>query len=137
MGMQSNRSTKHGLAEINVTPLVDVMLVLLIIFMVSAPMMQQGVPLKLPEADAPSAPPDENQIIVSVTQDRKVYIDKFEVDLAELGGKLAALREQSPQRKVFLRADEEVAYGVVVRVMAAIERAGIRDLGMLTDPESL
>lgn len=135
--MQSGRSTKHGLAEINVTPLVDIMLVLLIIFMVSAPMMQQGVPLKLPQADAVPAPSEESQIVVSITADKRVYINDVGVPMKNLQEKLKALREQNPQRKVFLRADENVPYGTVVRAMAAAEKAGIHDLGMLTDPEKL
>jgi biopolymer transport protein TolR len=135
--MQSGRSTKHGLAEINVTPLVDIMLVLLIIFMVSAPMMQQGVPVTLPKADAVPAPSDESQIVVSITADKRVYINDVGVSLKNLQEKLKALRAQNPQRKVFLRADENVPYGTVVRAMAAAERAGIHDLGMLTDPEKL
>ena len=135
--MQTGRRTKHGLAEINVTPLVDIMLVLLIIFMVSAPMMQQGVPLRLPKADAAPAAVDERQIVVSITQNKKVYINDAAVALKDLESKLAALRENDPNRKVFLRADENVPYGTVVRVLAAAERAGIHDMGMLTDPEKL
>jgi biopolymer transport protein TolR len=135
--VQSGRDTKHGLAEINVTPLVDIMLVLLIIFMVSAPMMQQGVPLTLPKADASPVPIEENQLVVSVTADKKIYINDQPVALKDLSGKLEALRKENPRRKVFLRADENVPYGIVVRAMAAVERAGIHDLGMLTEPEKL
>ena len=135
--MLSGRSSKHGLAEINVTPLVDIMLVLLIIFMVSAPMMQQGVPVQLPKADAVPTPAEESAIVVSITADKRIFINDFALPMKNVQDKLAALREANPKRKVFLRADEAVPYGIVVRVMAAAERAGIHDLGMLTDPEKL
>jgi biopolymer transport protein TolR len=133
--MQTGKRGKHGLTEINVTPLVDVMLVLLIIFMVSAPMMQQGVPLKLPKADASPAPMDKSEIVISVQANKDVYIADMKVSLKTLEDKLKALREDNPTRKVMLRADESVSYGTVIRVMAAVERAGVHDLGMLTDPE--
>ena len=133
--MQTGKRGKHGLTEINVTPLVDVMLVLLIIFMVSAPMMQQGVPLKLPKANAVPAPMEKNEIVISVQANRDIYIADMKISLKNVEGKLKALREDNPTRKVMLRADEAVPYGVVIRVMAAVERAGVHDLGMLTDPE--
>ncbi len=136
MGMQMG-GDKRGLSEINVTPLVDVMLVLLIIFMVSAPMMHQGVPLKLPKADAAPAPASENELVISVTENKEVFLGEIKTETAQLEAQLRELRTQHPDRKVFLRADENVPYGVVVRVMAAIDRAGISDLGMLTDPEEL
>src|SRR5687768_4064946 len=111
MVVQSGKSSKHGLAEINVTPLVDVMLVLLIIFMVSAPMMTQGVPLKLPEANAAPAPVDERSLVVSIQARGKIFIDETPVPLKSLGEKLKALRELNPSRKLFLRADAAVPYG--------------------------
>jgi biopolymer transport protein TolR len=133
--LQAGRTSRHGLAEINVTPLVDVMLVLLIIFMVSAPMMQQGVPLKLPQADAAPAPPDKDALVISITASRDIFVGEAKVPLKALGEKLKAIREEDPSRQVFLRADEGVPYGAVVRVLATVERAGIHDIGMLTDPE--
>lgn len=135
--MQTGRSDKRGLTEINVTPLVDIMLVLLIIFMVSAPMMQQGVPLTLPKADAQPAPIQEDEVVISVTSDKSVYIDHARISLGDLGARLAAIRERSSQRKIFLRADERVPYGVVVRVLAIAERVGIHDINLLTEPERL
>ncbi len=134
--MQTGGSDKRGLAEINVTPLVDIMLVLLIIFMVSAPMMQQGVQLTLPKADAAPSPADDSAIVVSVTRDRKLFLGEVETSLKEIGAQIQQMRGDNPNRKVFLRADEQVVYGTVVRVMAALERAGVQDLGMMTDPEN-
>ena len=128
--------TGKRLSEINVVPLVDIILVLLIIFMVSAPMMQEGVPLTLPKADAAPVPIEEDEIVISVTLDREYYINDVRTDYASLGAQLLALREEAPNRGVFLRADEEVPYGAVVRALAAAERAGIHDLGMLTEPEA-
>jgi biopolymer transport protein TolR len=132
--MQLGESGKQ-LSEINVVPLVDIMLVLLIIFMVSAPMMQEGVPLTLPQADAAPVEIDENEIIISVTREREYYINDVQTDFGSLGAQLQSLRAESPNRKVFLRADDNVPYGAVVRALAAAERAGIHDLGMLTEPE--
>lgn len=121
-------------AEINVTPLVDVMLVLLIIFMVTAPMMTSGVDVKLPESSAPAIPTDAERLVVTVTQDRKVYINENVVELGELGPKLVAITQNRQDHKgVFLRADEKLAYGYVMEVMGTIRQAGIDQIGMVTD----
>ncbi len=122
-------------AEINVTPLVDVMLVLLIIFMVTAPMMTQGVDVKLPESSAPAIPTDDERLVVTVTQDRKVYINDNAVELNELESKLGAITQNRQDHKgVFLRADEQIPYGYVMEVMGNIRQAGIDQIGMVTDP---
>ena len=133
--MQVNGNSKGMVSEINVTPLVDVMLVLLIIFMVTAPMMTQGVDVKLPESSAPAIPSDEERLVVTVTMDRKIYINDNVVDLDELGSKLAAITENRSDRKgVFLRADEQIPYGYVMQVMGLIRQAGIDQIGMVTEP---
>ena len=133
--MQINGSNRQLLAEINVTPLVDVMLVLLIIFMVTAPMMMQGIDVKLPETSAPSIPADEERLVVTVAADRKIYINEYAVDLDTLGPKLAAIyRNQQGHQGVFLRADETIPYGFVVQVMASIRSNGIEKIGMVTEP---
>ncbi len=122
-------------SEINVTPLVDVMLVLLIIFMVTAPMMTQGIDVKLPESSAPAIPNDDERVVVTVTQDRKVHINDNVVELGELGSKLAAITQNRSDRKgVFLRADEKIPYGYVMEVMGMIRQAGIDQIGMVTEP---
>lgn len=125
------------MSEINVTPFVDVMLVLLIIFMVAAPMMTQGVDVALPEVKAESLPQDDEvPFVVSVDKAGKVFINEFEVEQGHLNAKLLAIFKQKPTEKVFLRADKRVPYGTVMDVMAQIRGAGIEKLGMITEPAS-
>ncbi len=133
--MQTNGNGSKGMvAEINVTPLVDVMLVLLIIFMVTAPMMTQGVDVKLPQSSAPAIPSDDERLVVTVTNDRQIYINDNQVELSELEGKLAAITQNRQDHKgVFLRADEKIPYGFVMEVMGSIRQAGIDQIGMVTD----
>ncbi len=124
------------MAEINVTPFVDVMLVLLIIFMVAAPMMTQGVEVSLPEVAADSISQEEDiPFVVSVNKEGHIYINDFRVVPEKFGAKLAAIFKEKARKKVFLRADKSVPYGIVVDVMAKIRAAGIVKLGMITDPE--
>ena len=134
--MQANGNGSKGIvSEINVTPLVDVMLVLLIIFMVTAPMMTQGVDVKLPESSAPAIATDDERLVVTVTEDRKVYINDNVVEPGELESKLAAITQNRLDRKgVFLRADEKIPYGYVMEVMGLIRQAGIDQIGMVTEP---
>jgi len=134
--MQANGSGSRGMvSEINVTPLVDVMLVLLIIFMVTAPMMTQGVDVKLPESSAPAIPSDDERLLVTITQDRKIYINDNLVESGELESKLAAISQNQLNKKgVFLRADEKIPYGYVMEVMGLIREAGIDQIGMVTEP---
>lgn len=123
------------MSEINVTPFVDVMLVLLIIFMVAAPMMTQGVDVALPEVKAQSLPQDdEAPFVISVDKEGHVFINDFEVDQQKLNTKLLAIFKEKPTDKVFLRADKRVPYGTVMDVMAQIRAAGIEKLGMITEP---
>ena len=134
--MQANGNSSKGIvSDINVTPLVDVMLVLLIIFMVTAPMMTQGVDVKLPESSAPAIPSDDERLVVTVTEDRKVYINENLVEPGELESKLAAITQNRLDHKgVFLRADEKIPYGYVMEVMGLIRQAGIDQIGMVTEP---
>ena len=122
------------MAEINVTPLVDVMLVLLVIFMVTAPMMQQGVQVNLPKADTRAMTPAEESVVVSVDKRGSVFIDKEEVPAGELRKRLSAMFVTRAKKEVFLKADAGVPYGEVVRAMADIKGAGIERLGMVTEP---
>jgi biopolymer transport protein TolR len=123
------------MSEINVTPFVDVMLVLLIIFMVAAPMMTQGVDVALPEVKAQSLhQSDEVPFVISVNKEGHVYINDFEVEQGKLNTKLHAIFKEKPTDKVFLRADKNVPYGTVMDVMAQIRGAGIEKLGMITEP---
>ncbi|MEM5790315.1 MAG: protein TolR [Syntrophobacteraceae bacterium] len=135
MQTNSNNSNNGMVAEINVTPLVDVMLVLLIIFMVTAPMMTQGIDVNLPQSSAPAIPSNEERLVVTVTQDRVIYINDNAVDSKELETKLAAISQNRQEQKgVFLRADETIPYGYVMEVMGIIRQAGIDQIGMVTDP---
>jgi biopolymer transport protein TolR len=133
----SSNSEGGAISQINVTPLVDVMLVLLIIFMVSAPMLNQGVELTLPkETIAPVKGGDSGeQLTVSINKQGKVYIgDKNEVDVESVGKRLAAILDKREDKSVFIKADKDVTYGVVMAVMARIRRAGIYKVGLITDP---
>jgi len=121
------------MSEINVTPLVDVMLVLLIIFMVTAPMLQQGVDVDLPKTRSSAMKIDKERLVVTVTKKKNIYINKTAFTVEELKKKLTKIREANPTREVFLRADKSIPYGFVVQVMAAIKGAGIRKLGMVTE----
>mgnify|MGYP000946930784 CR=1 FL=1 len=126
---------RKGLSEINVTPLVDVMLVLLIIFMVTAPMMQQGVKVDLPDARAkPIEASDERKLVLSATADRRIFIGDAEVQLEELEEKLRANPKAQADKEIYLHADRNLPYGFVMELMAAVQRAGIPAMGMITDP---
>jgi biopolymer transport protein TolR len=122
------------LADINVTPLVDVMLVLLIVFMVTAPMLQTGVDVNLPDAKAQTIPDDSGKLIVTVTKQKKVYIGKMEIPFAEVEDKLRANAKLQADREAYLHADKDLSYGDVVKVMAAIKLAGGDKMGLITDP---
>jgi len=123
------------MAQINVTPFVDVMLVLLIIFMVTAPMMVQGVNVDLPEATADPIAGEQDNLIVTVDRNGDVFINNYKLGSESLAEKLNKILENRTSRNVYLRADKAVAYGEVVRVMADIKKAGVTTLGMVTLPE--
>ncbi len=122
------------MSEINVTPLVDVMLVLLIIFMITAPLIQQGVKVDLPEAKAAPVEATDKKLVLSIDSAQKVYIGEAEVALAELEQKLRANAKAQADKELYLHADRNIPYGTVVEVMAAAQRAGVTNLGMITDP---
>ncbi len=124
------------LSEINVTPFVDVMLVLLIIFMVTAPMMQQGVDVDLPETTTQPLRMKDEPLILSVQKSGKYFLGRTEVPLAGLKEKLEAIFEGRDSKEIFLRADSAAEYGVVVKALAAAREAGATKLGMVTEPES-
>ena len=134
MAMGGQSSNRGVMSEINVTPLVDVMLVLLVIFMVTAPMMQQGVQVNLPKADTRAMTPTEEAVVVSVDKNGAVFIGKDEVPAGDLRNRLATMFAARTKKEVFLKADAGVPYGEVVRTMADIKGAGIERLGMVTEP---
>ena len=127
------------MAEINVTPLVDVMLVLLIIFMITAPMLNNaGVAVELPQSESPPLPmEEEQQLVLSMTADRKVFINENEdtaFELDELLPRLRAIAEANPEQPVFLRADGSLAYRDVVGLLDLAKRAGMPKVGLVFDP---
>ncbi len=135
MGFSANSGDDNLMSEINVTPFVDVMLVLLIIFMVTAPMMAQGINVALPQATAEALPSDNNEIIVSLDKDGKVFINETQVAIELLQKNIKDAVAAKPDKKVYLNADKRVPYGDVVKVMAEVKAAGIEKLGMVTQPE--
>ena len=135
MGAQRRGGVHQPLSEINVTPFVDVMLVLLIIFMVTAPMMQQGIDVDLPETNTQPIRVQDEPLVLTVQKDGKVYISRREIPQAELREKLAAIFEGRDSKELFLRADKEAPYGMVVKALAAAREAGATKLGMVTEPE--
>ena len=132
--MEMNRGSRRLLAEINVTPFVDVMLVLLIIFMVTAPMMMQGVDVNLPRTTTKAIPSEEERLVVSITAKREIYLNEYKISLDSLQTKLQAIFQNRPDRAVFLRADQTLPYGFVMEVMAAVRQSGIKRIGMVTEP---
>ncbi len=136
MAMSSN-GNKGLLSDINVTPLVDVMLVLLIIFMVTAPMMTRGIDVKLPETTAKPLPQKKEHIQISISKKGEIWLDNLPVDVGSLKAELVNLKKSGKAAQVILRADRDVPYGVVAKVMAAAKEAGIDNLGLVTAPEKV
>ncbi len=122
---------RQALSEINVTPFVDVMLVLLIIFMVTAPLLQQGIDINLPQAKGKEMPTAE-RIVITIKKDGKIYLDKTAVTLKSMKAALA----KKTNKEVFLKADKNVPYGNVVAVMGELREMGIEKLGMVTEPKA-
>jgi len=134
MAGSSGDSQGGAISGINVTPLVDVMLVLLVIFMVTAPMIQQGVTVDLPVASGAPLPGDEVSLVVSVTKDGTLYLNDTAFALDALVAKLQAITKEKPRKIIYLRADEDAKYGAVVGVIAALKAAGVDQMGMITEP---
>ncbi len=133
--MQIGSGNDQLMSEINVTPFVDVMLVLLIIFMATAPMMVQGVDVQLPTATSKALKGSEERLIISIDDDNKVFINEQVVSVEFLTQKLGAILENFDKKNVYLRADKKVPYGIVVNVISKIKKAGVDSLGMITLPE--
>jgi len=132
------RRASHGsreISEINVTPFVDVMLVLLVIFMVTAPLMQQGVDVELPRTTTQPIRLEQEPLVLTVRKDGKAFLGRQEIALAELQAKLVAVFGARGDKELFLRADREAPYGLVVKAMAAARGAGATKLGIVTEPE--
>ena len=122
------------ISQINVTPLVDVMLVLLVIFMVTAPIIQQGVQVNLPQAKAAAIPGTDELLVVSIAKNGKIYLNDNVMSLDELGAKMRATRTNLADKQVYVRADQDVRYGLVMQTIAELKQAGIDRVGMVTRP---
>jgi biopolymer transport protein TolR len=134
MAIVMHGRAQKTLSEINVTPLVDVMLVLLIVFMITAPLMQQGVQVELPKAAATPLDQQQDQVILVITSDQRIMINENDILPKDLKSKLAAIYANKSTREIYVQADENVSYGFVARVMAELKRAGITKVGLVTEP---
>ncbi len=130
---RGRRGSRHGaISEINVTPLVDVMLVLLIVFMVAAPLMTVGVPVELPKTEAKSMDTPKDPLYVTVQKDRTVFLQETKIPLAELAAKLSAIVKNGNEEQLFVRADTTTDYGAVMEVMGVLNSAGYKKIGLVT-----
>ncbi len=130
---RGRRGSRHGaISEINVTPLVDVMLVLLIVFMVAAPLMTVGVPVELPKTEAKSMDAPKDPLYITVQKDRTVYLQETQIPLAELAAKLQAIVKNGNEEQLFVRADTSTDYGAVMEVMGVLNSAGYKKIGLVT-----
>ena len=133
--MRKFRREYHPMAEINVTNLVDVVLVLLIIFMITAPMMQSGVDIQLPKSS--ESPRDVSTgIVVCIGKDRQLYIDNYKIPANQFEARLKTIRDVKKFNPIYIRADQSVPYGVVMDIMNKIKKMGIQNVGLVTEPES-
>ena len=131
--MSGNRDSRF-LSEINVTPFVDVMLVLLIIFMVAAPLVQHGVDVDLPKANSKNVTAEEELLTITLTKDKKIFLNKIEIELVQLNEKLLRIFKQRTDNQLLFKADKDLPYEFVIQVMAEIKNAGIEKLGIITTP---
>ncbi len=134
--MKAGGSDDSYMSDINVTPFVDVMLVLLIIFMVATPMMIQGVDVSLPEASSETLPTKNEYLLITINAKNEVYINDIKVSVDFLEKKLVMILKNRKSKEVYLKADKDIPYGIVVRVMSEIKGAGVEKLGMVTIPIS-
>lgn len=135
MAIQIKSSEQAMMSDINVTPMVDVMLVLLIVFMVTAPLLMQAVPVKLPQTSASAPITSAKQVQLSIDSAGKIYLDTQAVEREQLKTKLQALRKRDPELNVQLMADERIPYGQVAKVMGIVQQAGIAKLSFVTVSE--
>jgi biopolymer transport protein TolR len=134
MGTSGGRGGRTTMSEINVTPMVDVMLVLLVIFMVTTPLIQQGVKVNLPETRAAPVEAADKKLVISIDRTQRVFIGEAEVPLARLEELLKANAKAQQDKELYLHADRDLPYGIVIDVMAQAQRAGVANVGMITDP---
>ena len=132
--MSNGIDSKRFMSDINVTPLVDVMLVLLIIFMVTAPMMMQGLDVNLPQTVAKNIKTREDPLMMTINNKKEIFLEDHRVTLEDLETKIQAIFRYRRDKEILLRADREIPYGFVIKVISGIKRAGIDKLGMVTEP---
>lgn len=131
------RSRKNNpISDINVTPLVDVMLVLLIVFMVTAPLLTVGVPIELPKTSAKQMTDDKEPLTITIDKNSKIYIQEMEIDFDDLTEKLEAIGQSNFDQKIYINGDKDISYEVLMRVMAKISSSGYTSIGLVTDIES-
>jgi biopolymer transport protein TolR len=130
---RGKRRSYSQLSEINVTPFVDVMLVLLIVFMVSAPLMTVGVPVDLPKTAAPSLPADNKPLFISIDTQNRIYVQETQVELDNLVPLLRAITENNPEARVLVRGDAKIAYGTMLQVMGTISAGGFTKVGLVAE----
>jgi len=135
--MKLESRSRVAMSEINVTPFVDVMLVLLVIFMITAPHLEQGVAVNLPQVTTTALPGQSQELVVTITASRDIFINKYLVKLNELEPKMKAILSQRTDKDLYLRADQSVPYGFVVEVMAILRTAGAKGIGLVTEPERI
>ena len=134
MAFKFNRSSKEPMSEINVTPFVDVMLVLLIIFMVTAPLLTVGVQVDLPESNADSLQSDNEPLELTISKDGNIYIQETEINIKELIPKLIAITDNRLDTKIYVRGDEVINYGKVMRVLGELSGSGFSKVALITKP---
>jgi biopolymer transport protein TolR len=135
MAVSTDATGRRAMTDINVTPLVDVMLVLLVIFMVTAPLIQSGVKVDLPRASAQQMEHSEEKLVLTITRDRRIFLGDTEISPAELETKLSTNARIQKDKELYLHADRSLNYGLVVEIMATARRAGVESLGMITEPD--
>jgi biopolymer transport protein TolR len=131
--MKLQRRTSHIMRELNLVPLIDVLLVVLFFYMIISPMMSRGLDVNLPKSQSNTVK-QEDRVVLTVTRGQEIFVEKERVNIARLKNVLDSIRKSKPQTNVYLRADKDAPYGAVVQVMDAVKRAGIDRLGMVTEP---
>lgn len=135
MSMSGSGSDRVStMSEINVTPLVDVMLVLLVIFMVTAPLLTQGVEVNLPDSEANAMSTDQEPLVISVTASGATFIEERAVNITEMVDKIRGIRANNPNFPIYVRGDRNAAYGSIMTVMAQLQMAGVERVGLITEP---
>lgn len=133
--IRRGRHMRAPMSQINVTPFVDVMLVLLVIFMITAPLLTVGVEVDLPKADTPPIPGDDEPLAISIKKDGTIFLQETEIELAEIAPKLLAVTERRTETRVFVRGDRDIAYGRIMEVMVAVNKAGFGNVALVTEPK--